>query len=1007
VTDERWRRVKALFEATVERPAGERDAFVASAAGEDDALRREVASLLTSDNADAGFLDRLSDLSESLRADALAAPLAAVDETLTTTALVPGHRVGPYEIAALLGAGSMGEVYRAWDTKLNRDVALKVLPTPFALDPDRLARFTREAQLLATLNHPNIAAIYGLEESNGTQALVLELVDGPTLARRIAEGPLPLVEALGIARQLADALEAAHEKGIIHRDVKPANVTIASSGVVKVLDFGLAKVWDGAPQSSLSGSPRLTAADLGAQTFLGTPTYMSPEQARCKSLDKRTDIWSFGCVFYEMLTGRAPFAGETVSDTLAATLEREPDDTLLPDDTPLQIRRLLRRCLEKDRDDRLDSAAAARDEIDDAIASPVSETLPSGSSRRVGPIVLATLALGTVLAAFIGWLLTPPALVAPVLPSRFAIVTAAAEPLNVSGGNRDLAVSPDGRHLVYRFGGSITFGSPLMVRAIDRLDGRPLADIANAYAPFFSPDSQWIGFFEGTDLKKVPIAGGPVITLCGFTGSPLGASWGDDNTITFATSSPRTGLWRVSADGGEATVLTTPEPAPREESHAFPSVLPRGSGVLFTIATGQADSPQVAVLDLKTGQRKTLIRGGSDARYVETGHLVFARAGSLRAVPFDPGRLEVLGDPVTIVEHVMMKASGAANYAVSRPGTLVYVPGEVAGAVGASGARRSFVWVDRKGHEDRINLPPRAYGPARISPDGMGLVVGILEKGNTEIWIGDLMGEALRRLTFASGMNGMPMWTPDGRRIIFMSDRTGVLNLYSQAADGTGAVERISAGTTPEWPTSITRDGRHLIGFSVRPTTGSDVLLFALAGAENHVGTSSSPSTSLSRAELLVQSRFDEAFAEISPDARYLAYGSNESGRDEVHVRPYPRVESGHWQVSTGGGTRPAWARNGRELFYIDGSGALTSVAVQTSGPTFIAARPATVFDTKYLQPNPARHYDVSPDGKRFLMLKDSAAGDPNVAPASMVVVEHWSDELKQRVPDTRTVSRK
>jgi serine/threonine-protein kinase len=999
--------VKALFEAAVERPVGERDAFVAAAAGEDDGLRREVASLLTSDDSDAGFLDRLSDVSESLRAEALAAQLAALDDTLTHTALVPGHRVGPYEIVALLGTGAMGEVYRAWDTKLNRDVALKVLPTLFALDPDRLARFTREAQLLATFNHPNIAAIYGLEESNGAQALVLELVDGPTLAQRIAEGPIPLVEGLHIARKLVDALVAAHEKGIIHRDVKPANVTITSSGVVKVLDFGLAKVWDGAPQSRLSGSPRLTATDLGAQTFLGTPTYMSPEQARCKSLDKRTDIWSFGCVFYEMLTGRAPFAGDTVSDTLAAILEREPDETLLPDDTPLQIRQLLRRCLEKDRDDRLDSLAAARDEIDDAIASPVSEPHPSRSSRRVGPIMPATLALGTVLAAFVGWLLIPPTVIAPMVPSRFAIVTAAAEPLNVSGGNRDLAVSPDGRHLVYRFGGSITYGSLLMVRPIDRLDGQPLADITNAYAPFFSPDSRWIGFFEGTDLKKVSIAGGPVITLCGFTGSPLGASWGDDNTITFATSSPRTGLWRVSADGGEAMVLTTPELAQREESHAFPSVLPRGAGVLFTIATaGQADSPQIAVHDLKTGQRKILIRGGSDARYVETGHLIFAAAGTLRAVRFDPGRLEVLSDPVTIVEQVMMKTTGAANYGVSGPGTLVYVPGEVAGAMGAAGELRTLVWVDRKGHEDRTNLPPRTYGPARLSPDGTSLAVGILDKGNTEIWIGDRLGNALRRLTFASGMNGLPIWTPDGRRIIFMSDRTGVLNLYSQAADGTGTVERISAGTTPEWPTSITRDGRHLIGFTVGRTTGADVLHFAL-GPKSRVGAASSSPASLPRAEPLLKSPFGEAFAEFSPDARYLAYSSNESGRDEVHVRPYPRVDSGHWQVSTGGGTRPAWARNGRELFYIDGSGALTSVAVQTSGPTFVAARPATVFDTKYLQPNPARHYDVSADGKRFLMLKESAAGDPNAAPASMVVVERWFDELKQRVPATRTVTRK
>jgi serine/threonine-protein kinase len=1017
VKEAQWLRVKALFEAAVERPAGERHAFVAAAAGEDDALRGEVASLLTSDDC-AGFLDRLADASEALRVGALAAPLDVLNDTLPDAALAPGHRIGPYEIVAFLGAGSMGEVYRARDTKLNRDVALKVLPGPFALDPDRLARFTREARLRATINHPNIAAIYGLEESNlstssgqaAAQALVLELVDGPTLARRIAERPIPLVEALGIARKLADALEAAHEKGIIHRDVKPANIMIASGGVVKVLDFGLAKVWDDTPHSSSSGSPGLTATDLGTQPFLGTPTYMSPEQARCRSLDRRTDIWSFGCVLYEMLTGRAPFAGETVSDTLAAILDREPDETLLPDDTPVQIRRLLRRCLEKVRDDRLDSVAAARDAIDDAIASPVSGQLPSRSPRRVRTRMLATLAVVTGPAVFAGWLLIPPTPVAPALSSWFPMVTAPAAPLNVSGGARDLAMSPDGRHLVYRSGGSITYGSPLMVRALDRLDGRKVTGVETAYAPFFSPNSLWIGFFDGTELKIAPVAGGPMITLCEFTGSPLGASWGDDNTITFATSSPGTGLWRVSADGGEPTVLTRLDPAQREESHAFPSVLPRGSGVLFTIATGgQADSRQVAVLDLRTGQRKVLIRGGSDARYVETGHLIYAAAGTLRAVRFDPHRLEVLGDPVTIVEDVMMKPTGAANYTVSRPGTLVYVPGQVAGAVGASEALRSFVWVDRQGNEERINLPPRAYGPARLSPtDPRRLVVGILERGNTELWIADLRGGALRQLTDASGMNGLPVWTRDGRRVIFMSDRAGgVLNLYSQAADGTGAAERISAGSTPEWPTSITRDGKHLFGFTVRPTTLSDVVRFALAGDDKHAGTASSPNAGLSRAEFLLESRSGESFAEISPDGRYLAYQSDESGRNEVYVRPYPIVDDRSWRISTDGGTRAAWARDGSELFYIDASGALTSVAVQTSGPTFVAGKPVVVFDTKYGQPNPARHYDVSADGSRFLMLKESAAGDPNAAPASMVVVERWFDDLRQRVPPRRTVSRR
>ncbi len=511
MTDERWQRVKALFQVVVERPIEERVDFLAAATGDDEALRREVESLLTSDASDDGFLDHLPVASETGLADSLAVSPESMDHARSHAALTSGVRVGAFEILAPLGAGAMGDVYRACDTRLNREVALKVLPALFARDPDRLARFKREAQVLATLSHPNIAAIYGLEELNGAPALVLELVNGTTLADRIALGPIPLGEALTIARQIAKALEAAHEKSIIHRDLKPANVKIASNGVVKVLDFGLAKVWDGAPQSDLSGSPRLTATDMGELAILGTPAYMSPEQARGKPLDRRTDLWSFGCVLYEMLTGRAPFAGETISDTIAAILEREPDRTMLPADTPLPIRRLLRRCLEKDRNARLDSAAGARLEIGDAIAFPGAEMLALARtpSRRVKAVVVAALAGGTAIAAFAAWALMRPVLVAPMRPSRFAIVPPPGQPLNVWGPDRDLALSPDGRHLVYRSGGTMSggAGSELSVRAIDRIDAPVLAGVIFAYAPFVSSDGRWIGFFENRDLKKVPIAG--------------------------------------------------------------------------------------------------------------------------------------------------------------------------------------------------------------------------------------------------------------------------------------------------------------------------------------------------------------------------------------------------------------------------------------------------------------------------------------------------------------------
>jgi serine/threonine-protein kinase len=1006
VTGGKWPRVKALFHAAVERPAGERAAFLAAETGDDDGLRRDVESLLAADAADGSLLDRLPAAPAPVLAEILAQRWTAPEPAPPHATLTPGVRIGPYAIVAFLGAGAMGEVYRARDAKLNRDVALKVLPERSAIDPDHLARFTREAQLLATLTHPNIAGIYGLEESTRIHALALELVDGPTLAEHIArrKGPagaagLPLDEALAIARQVAEALEAAHEKGIIHRDVKPANIKIGRDGVVKVLDFGLARVWDGAPHVDLSTSPRLTAGGIGERTILGTPTYMSPEQARGQPLDRRTDIWSFGCVLYEMLTGGAPFAADTISDSLAATLEHEPDYTRLPADTPVPVRRLLRRCLEKDRKKRLDSAADARLEIEDAIAPAAAETIVRAATpSRPTPAGMAALAGCAALAAFVTWAAMRPAPQTPLRPSRFSIVPPPGAPLNVSGSARDIAVSPDGRHLVYRFGGSNTAGSPLMVRAIDQLEGRPLSGVGGAYAPFFSSDSKWIGFFENGELKKIPVGGGPAVTISAVTGGALGASWGDDNTIVFATDDPNTGLGRVSADGGETVMLTTPDAARHETEHAFPSVLPGGRGVLFTIVTtGEADTSQVAVVDVTTGRRKTLVNG-SQAEYVDlshrggmaAGYLTYAAAGTVRAVPFDPVRVEALGTPVTVVERVLMKRRGAANYAVSRAGTLLYMIG-----VGDQAMPRSLVWVDRKGHEEPIGAPPRAYGTPRLSPDGTRVAAEIYDQ-DTAIWIWDFARKTLRRLTFEPRGNGMSVWTPDGRAIIYESGGgAGVPNLYRQAADGTGSVDRLVTSATAQWPTSITPDGAYLAGFE--PAGAIFVQMTRPTIRPQH-----GPASGTSPAPLapVADMRFRGFFIDFSPNGRYIAYQSDESGRLEIYVRPFPRVDSGRWQISTAGGTRPVWARSGRELFYLDGSNLLTSVPVSASGPTFSAGQPATVFETKYVQSNPSRHYDVSADGQRFLMIKDGPV-NPNTMPASLVVVEHWFEELTERVPMT------
>ena len=976
MTSERWQQVKALFEATVEQPVAERAAYLECASGDDRALRDEVESLLISEDLPNGFLDRLPVVTEVARADVVPDRITPLRPEPSPAVLAAGARIGSYDIVATLGCGAMGHVYRAHDEALNRFVALKVLPDLFARDSERLARFSREARLLAALNHPNIAGIFGFQESHGVVTLAMELVEGETLAARIAAGPMPLRETLTVARQIAGALEAVHEKGIIHRDLKPANIMISRDGVVKVLDFGLAKACDTADVTLRARSPGLTAAD-GLSTIMGTPAYMSPEQARGQSLDRRTDIWSFGCVLYEMLAARPPFAGDTISDTLATILDREPDFGRLPSATPPAIHRLLRRCLEKRRDKRLDSAAVAQLEIDDALesAGTIASALGVAPVRRPRAATIAAVSGAVVLTVAAGYMFGSQGPGASVIPSRFAIVPPSEPTLNISGSPRDIVLSPDGRTLVYRAGGSQTDGSPLMAREINRLDARPIANIAAAYAPFFSPDSRWLGFFERGLLKKVDIAGGPIVTLCETAGAPLGATWSDDNVITFATGPPNGGLWRVPADGGEPTLVTRPDHAREGDDYAFPSALPRGSGLLVTVRTaGSSGGSQVAVLDYKTGRPRTLIRGGSDAQYIESGYLIFATERSLRAVRFDPARLELLGEPVTVVEDVLVKPTGAADYTLSHGGTLVYMPAELARL-----PLRALVWVDRRGHEEPVKAPLQVYGPGRVSPDGKRVALGILENGSADIWIMDLPGGALKRLTNARGANGMPVWTPDGRAVIFsMSNEAGILNLYRLRVDGAAAPEPVTSSRTPSWPTSVMPDGS-VVAFK---RTGI-IVVPARASAEERDGLS----------------LFAGNFAEVSPDGRYLAYQSGESGQSEVYVRPFPDVRSGPWRVSTAGGSRPAWARSGRELFFLDGSNAMMAVQVQTSGPTFSAGTPSRLFEGKYLEPNPARHYDVSPDGKRFLMIRNGKEADDKVTPASMVVVLNWTEEMKRRVP--------
>ncbi|HET9361719.1 MAG TPA: protein kinase [Vicinamibacterales bacterium] len=928
-------------------------------------------------------------------------------------ALTIGSRIGVYEVSGALGAGGMGEVYRARDTKLDRDVALKILPDSFATDPERIARFQREAKALAALNHPNVGAIYGMETAAGVTALVLELVEGPTLADRIAgasndivgaskDAPLlmrrggssdppvsaiPVDEALAIARQIADALDAAHEQGIVHRDLKPSNIKLRPDGTVKVLDFGLARAMS--PDASRSGgalsmSPTITtpAAMTGLGAILGTAAYMSPEQARGKTVDKRADIWAFGVVLYEMLTGHRAFGGDEMSDVFASVLAREPDVALLPKDLPESIRQVLRVCLQKDPKLRArdigDVKLVMAGTFESVAPAPVvSDTLPRRASPwRAAAWIAASAIIGGAAVGAALWALTP----RPATPiARFLLDTPAGPALAFGGAAAtDIAITPDGTRVLYLAAGS--GGFDLVVRPVNRLETIVLA--RQATNPFVSPDGSWVGYATGGEWMKVSITGGPPVSLWkGGGGAPRGASWGPDNTIVFA-SQGTLGLRRGPAAGGTPEVLTKSDKG--DFGHLWPEVLPGGRGVLFTIArnTGLgAEAMEVAVLDLATGQHKTLVRGGSYARYARSGHIVYGVAGTLRAASFDLNRLEVTGDPVPVLEGVMTKQSGAANFSLADDGTLVYVA-----ARADTAEQRSLVWVDRTGREETIDAPPRAYLYPRISPDGTKAALDIRDQ-LADIWIWDFERETLQRLTNDSGADRAPAWSPDSRRIALSSQAGGAAgNLSWQAADGTGTVERLNDSPNQQFPAAFTPDGSGLLFWEVGNETRWDMGIVGLKDKR--------------QATHLAKTAFNESNPEVSPDGRWVAYQSDESGQFEVYVRPFPNVDAGgRWLVSNGGGTRPVWAQNGRELFYLVEPGRVMAVPIQP-GATFTWGNPQMVFDGPYVAGNAGRTYDVSPDGRRFLMIKDAPRQGKDPAPEpKLVIVQNWVEELKRLVP--------
>jgi serine/threonine-protein kinase len=920
--------------------------------------------------------------------------------------LSPGTRVGPYEVVGLLGVGGMGEVLRARDNKLNRDVALKVLPELVAADPDRLARFQREAQVLAALNHTNIAHIHGFEDSGAVHAIVMELVEGSTLAELIgdtgqaAPAQLSIDDAIAIARQMAEALEAAHEQGVIHRDLKPANVKVRDDGVVKILDFGLAKVWmpeSASTSSDAMNSPTLTARATQVGMILGTEAYMAPEQAKGRPVDKRADIWAFGVVLHEMLTGERCFKGDDVSETLASVLKDRPAFDQLPSGTPPRLKRLLERCLERDPKQRLRDIGEARvllaeleRGVPDASVATAPIAIPSPAAPRpsVAPWIIAGLLAAALVGAIVTWAPWTP--VPPAQVMRFSFLPPAGQQLPVLTVDRVAAISPQGTHLAF-----VNALGNLFIRALDGLEAQALSGISGARAPFFSPDGKWVGFFQGTELKRVAITGGPALTIHPTLGAPRGASWGPGDSIVFATSASGTGLMSVPVGGGEVKNLTTPE-AGVGEDHVFPSVLPEGRGVLFTISAAVVENSQVAVLDLESGKHRVLVRGGGQAEFVSAGrgtagYIIYGAAGSLRAVRFDAKTLEVQGDPVPIVDRVRMAGSTyATQFGVSSTGTLMFVPGGL--GVDLTD-QRSMVWIDRQGKETAIaTLPPRAYYTLQLSPDGARVAVEIRDR-DQDIWVWDIAGEKLTPLTLEKVQDSMPIWTPDSRRIVFRSAVSGTGgNLFWQSADGTGAAERLTtAPDTQQTPTSFAlKHGLILFTESGRTSTVDFIGGFTIATRQ------SAP---------VFAPGYSVRNADVSPDGRFLIYESLETGTPQIFVRPFPDLNSGRWQVSANGGIKPMWAPDGHEAFYlqVDQAGATDLMAVPIStAPVFKPGKPARLFGVSRLsgQSN-GRPYDVSNDGKRFIAVKTPPAANDSasVAGSSIVFVVNWLEELKARLP--------
>ncbi|MGQ0732344.1 MAG: protein kinase domain-containing protein [Acidobacteriota bacterium] len=891
-------------------------------------------------------------------------------------ALIRGTRFGVFEIVGSLGAGGMGEVYRAADTKLKRQVAIKILPPLLATDPDRLARFQREAELLASLNHPHIAAIYGLEEADGVKGLVMELVEGVTLADRIAQGPIPIDETLDIAKQITEALEAAHEQRIMHRDLKPANIKLRPDGTVKVLDFGLAKALEpvAANSEDVTASPTITSPAMTHMgMILGTAAYMAPEQAKGKQVDKRADIWAFGCVLYEMLTSRRAFDGDDITDVLGAVARLEPDWAALPPEVSSPVRALLESCLVKSSRERLADISTARFVLSNlrtlththSVESATPGVTPAGIGRPTHQRAVRRLAMGGVISAgvaiagLLAWSAGRLASPHPPVPDlrRFAITLADGERIPATA-RRVVALSPGGTHLAY------VASERLNLRAMDQLEATPIRGTEGGHSPFFSPDGLWIGFWQNHQLRKVSVTGGASVPLCDAE-APWGASWGANDTILYSQG-PR-GIWRVSGQGGTPERLIAVDESTREFAYG-PQILPGGDAVLFTVATPAGDDARVVVQSLVSRTRKVLVEGAGSGRFVSTGHLIYTREDTLFAAPFDVGQLEVIGGQVSLVEGIAVSEEGqTAHFSLSTDGTLAYVPG--------TEVERTLVWVDRRGREEAVPAPHKSYSWVRVSPDGTRVAMEVQERRNTDVWIYDLARNTSTRLTFAPEADRCPIWTPDGQRVVFRSGS----DLAWTAANGTGRVERLATGLNAPRPYAWSSDGQSLIFDQAGGK--SDLVMLRLEGER--------------KLEPLMANEHDTTRPSISPDGRWIAYRSTESLPGQIYVQPFPNVSENRWPVSTAGGMAPLWSRDGRELFYDNGN--FLMVAPVDTKMSFSFKTPRALFQGAYFYGTGwgGRAWDIAPDG-RFLMLKQGASTTSESA--RIIVVLNWFEELKRIV---------